>query len=364
MSRVNYILCAVVVLLVVVEYTAGHGYHGRGYGPGRGYGQHHHHHRHRHHHYNPVRISLTIFDPKGMEVYVRRPNDSVQYFALEMNINEQNGGSPDVVLNTTEVVYGKYIMQDTEVVIKPGDFLNVTWSMGLAEGNATSGNQMLRVYQSMIKRNCSCEADTLPGTRVTTTPASISSIPPWSRPRTTGVPQRATRPTTTTETPTSSYNTLEFEGTDFGEPDSYDSMDQFDCEIDPSTNLCRATLFDERFGGQPQKLIAKPNRVDEVRALKGIIDSLLKQPCRRQPRSTLLTLANPQYSVDSSIDWLKYVRRSLGEESKLKSLASSAIRSARPRGDVIVFEMETQQDKLMMLYLCKEIGMSNVKDYD
>ncbi|XP_058120427.1 uncharacterized protein LOC131262442 [Anopheles coustani] len=373
--RVNLILSLVVTLLVIVDGTVGHG-HGRGHGHGGHGGRHHHrhgHHRHGHHHHNPVVISLAIYEPKGIEVNVRRLNESVEYFAVDLAINPDGSGTPDASMNTSEVVYGKFILTNTDVVIRPGDFLNVSWTMGYSNGNVTQGEQMLRVYSSMIRRNCSCESTNpseVPskgGPRVSTTPAPISSIPPWTRTTTTEVPRYTTRPTIRSEQSTSPSYT-EFEG-DSADLSYTDEMDHFDCEIDPSTNLCRSSYFDVRLNAdrvdtQPSKLIAKSSHEDDVRNLKGIIDTLLKEPCLRVPRSNWLTLSVSSYSGDSSADPLSYVRRSLGKQPKLKALVNSATRSARLDNGKIRFEMATQLDKQMMLYLSKEVGLSSVKDYD
>ncbi|KFB35776.1 AGAP009110-PA-like protein [Anopheles sinensis] len=378
--RVNLILSLVVTLLVIVDGTVGHGF-GRGYGHGGHGGRNHGHHRHghhgrghHHHHHNPVIISLAIYDPKGIEVYVRRPNESVEYFAVDLTVNPDGSGSPDVSMNTSEVVYGKFILTNTDVVIKQGDFLNVSWSMGFSNGNVTQGDQMLRVYSTMIRRNCSCES-TNPsefppnsGPRVSTTRAPISSIPPWIRTTTTTEgPRYTSRPSISTEQSTAPSYT-EFEGDSFDQTE-IDEMDQFDCEIDPSTNLCRSNYFDvrldrDRFDEQPQKLVAQSNREDELRVLKGIIDTLLNEPCRRGRRSNWLTLSISSSSGDSKADPMGYLRRTLGKSPKLKTLATGATRSARFDNGKILFEMETQLDKQMMLYLCKEVGLNSVKDYD
>lgn len=301
-------------------------------------------------------------------MYARRPNESAEYFAVDLTVNPDGSGSPDVSMNTSEVVYGKFILTNTDVVVKQGDFLNVSWTMGFSNGNVTQGDQMLRVFSSMIQRNCSCE-DTNQSEflsksdpRVSTTRPPISSIPPWIRTTTTARPRY--NPSEQSTAP--SYT--EFEGDSFDQTE-VDEMDQFDCEIDPSTNLCRSNYFDvrlnvERFDERPQKLIAKSNHEDDVRVLKGIVDTLLNEPCRRGSRSNWLTLSISSYSGDSKTDPLGYVRRNLGKSPKLNTLINGATRSARFDNGKILFEMETQLDKQMMLYLCKEVGLSSVKDYD
>lgn len=308
-----------------------------------------------------------------MEVYVRRPNESVEYFAVDLAVNPDGSGAPDVSMNTSEVVYGKFILTSPDVVIKQGDFLNISWTMGFSNGNVTQGDQLLRVHSTMIQRNCSCESTnqsefpSKTGPRVSTTRPLISSIPPWTRTTTTAVPRYTTRPTISSEQSTATSYT-EFEGDSFDQT-LVDEMDNFDCEIDPSTNLCRSNYFDVRFSGdkfdeRPQKLIAESNHEDDVRILKGIVDTLLNEPCRRGSRSNWLTLSVTSYSGDSRTDPLGYVRRSLGKSPKLTTLVNGATRSARFDNGKILFEMETQLDKQMMLYLCKEVGLNSVKDYD
>uniref|UniRef100_A0A182KE18 CBM39 domain-containing protein n=1 Tax=Anopheles christyi TaxID=43041 RepID=A0A182KE18_9DIPT len=366
MSRsLTVALCTVVLFSVIFQQVSCHG-HGR-----RHHGRHEHHH-HGHHrrpnHWMPF-PTIDMYSPKGIEVSIPRLNATSQYFAYEMFINNPGGDTPDVAHNTTELVYGKFIVRDTEVIIKPGDALNVTTYMGFTNGGVLKNTFSFHVFRHMIKNNCTCENGTQ---SETTTKTPIHSIPPWSR-STTPTPRststrfttfRSTTSTTTTTEPikrtTPNWN-QELSNGDY-------SDEQFDCEIDPSTNLCTyATLIDERIGSngarQAEKLIAKPPRELTTNMLLGIV-GMVSEQCALKPRTNLLTLKSPEDSYDTAIDWLGYVRTVLKQLPKLSRVVDTGLVGANPNGKVIIFEMDTLLNKLHVLYLARETGMTTVRDFD
>ncbi|XP_053675960.1 uncharacterized protein LOC128726192 [Anopheles nili] len=357
-------LCALVVLLVAFEQVSCHGDF-RGRHSHRH--DHHNHHRHRHHKPNPLLfLNFAIYEPKGVELSIRRPNSSAQYFAVELFINNPDGDKPDVSLNTTEVIYGKYIVRDPEAILKPGDSVNVTTYFGYTDGDTQKISMRMFIFTHMITRNCTCEN----ATQIETTSRKpFLSVPPWSRSSTT-IPSRAPRPTqariarttttTTTPQPTSTISSnLELSDMDY-------SDEQFDCEIDPETNLCTtANLIDVRHSSEyrPQKMVTNAGPEQELATLRGVI-KMLNDRCSNKPRTKYLTLAISGQSAEESVDWMAYVRRSLSVSPKLTELAETALESAKPHGDVIMFEMKTSLDKLKLLYLTKKNGMTSVQDLD
>uniref|UniRef100_A0A182YFE4 Uncharacterized protein n=1 Tax=Anopheles stephensi TaxID=30069 RepID=A0A182YFE4_ANOST len=248
---------------------------------------------------------MAIYDPKGIELSTRRPNSTAQYFAVEMFVNNPNGTTPDVSHNTSEVVYGKYIVRDTEAIIRPGDVLNITAYMGFSDGAVLKHTTKFYVFP----------------------------------PRTT---------TSTPTMPTSSENQDLSTG-------GY--SDELDCEIDPTTNLCfdnsfiDVRTFSDRVRGQPEKLVqTDPSRGPKVRT-----NYLIMEPYPRLPE---------HFRNDPSIDLTAYVRRFLTDVLNLKQLADTNLVSGRPAGNAIVFEMDTLIDKLQVLYHAKQKGLTTVQDYD
>uniref|UniRef100_A0A182X2V8 CBM39 domain-containing protein n=1 Tax=Anopheles quadriannulatus TaxID=34691 RepID=A0A182X2V8_ANOQN len=358
-------LCTVVLFAAICQQVSSHGYGRRHHGRH----DHHHHHGHGHrrpHHWTP-HPNIEIYSPKGIELSIQRLNATSQYFAFELYINNPGGDTPDVVQNATELVYGKYIVRDTEVIIKPGDALNLTTYMGFTDGGVLKNTIQFHVFRHMIRSNCTCENDT----RIeTTTKQPVYTLPPWSRsttqtPRfTTPQPTTSTRRTTTPSpvTPTTANWNQELFNGDY-------SDEGFDCEIDPETNLCsHASLLDVRSGARdeslPQKLIqAKPDRRYDASILKGIVE-MVSERCATKPRTNLLTLKSPEDSYDTSIDWRGYVQTVLKQSPKLARVADSTVVGASPNGKVIVFEMDTLLHKLLVLYQAREAGMTSVRDYD
>lgn len=316
-------------------------------------------------------LNIAIYDPKGIELSTPRLNSTAQYFAFDMFINNPNGTTPDVSHNTSEIVYGKFIVRDTEVIIKPGDTLNITSYMGFSDGGVLKLTTKFYVFRSMIRNNCSCENAT------TSRTPSVQSIPSWERtttvsPQSTGRPTYGRRPTapvirtTTPPTTTPSWNL------DLANGEYSDELD-FDCEIDPTTNLCSDnSLIDvrdanDRTRRQPEKLIAKPARRKDISMFRDIINTM-NEDCRSKPRTNYLIMepypALPDNFNDPSIDLTQHVRNFLTDVLDLKQLAESNLVSGRPNGTVIVFEMSTLFDKLQVLYHATDKGVKSVKDYD
>ncbi|XP_050077980.1 uncharacterized protein LOC126564899 [Anopheles maculipalpis] len=366
MFRAVAILCALVIVLVIFEQVSCHG-HGRHH-----HGRHGHHHHHRGPpHHRSMLLNIAIYDPKGIELSTPRLNSTAQYFAFDMFINNPNGTTPDVSHNTSEVVYGKYMVRDTEAIIKPGDLLNITSYMGFSDGGVLQLTTKFYVFRSMIKNNCTCENVT------TTRTPPIQSIPPWTRTTTVPTPsptrytytRRPTSPvirTTTPSTTTPSWN-LELANGEFSE-----ELD-FDCEIDPTTNLCSDnSLIDVRVANdrarrQPEKLIAEPDRSTDIHMFRDIVNTMNNE-CRTKARSNYLIMEPypklPNNYNDPSIELTQHVRRFLTDVLHLKQLADRNLVSARPNGTVIVFEMETLFDKLQVLYHAKQKSVTTLQDYD
>ncbi|XP_035914697.1 uncharacterized protein LOC118513245 [Anopheles stephensi] len=344
--------CALVILLVIFEQVSCHGRHHHGR-----HGHHHHHHRRDHPHHPPMSLSMAIYDPKGIELSTRRPNSTAQYFAVEMFVNNPNGTTPDVSHNTSEVVYGKYIVRDTEAIIRPGDVLNITAYMGFSDGAVLKHTTKFYVFRSMIRNNCTCGSATTPRES-----PPIQTIPPWARTTTTTVSpsqstsrtsytRRPTAPRTTTSTPTMPTSSENQDLSTGG------YSDELDCEIDPTTNLCfdnsfiDVRTFSDRVRGQPEKLVqTDPSRGPKVRT-----NYLIMEPYPRLPE---------HFRNDPSIDLTAYVRRFLTDVLNLKQLADTNLVSGRPAGNAIVFEMDTLIDKLQVLYHAKQKGLTTVQDYD
>lgn len=295
-----------------------------------------------------------------MEVSVPRPNSTAQYFSMQMTINNPQSDTPDVVLNTTDVVYGKFIVRDTEVILKPGDSLNTTYEIGFSEGGVIRYNTKMVVNKYMIQRNCSCETET-PSETFTKRP--IVTVPPWERSTTVPTPPRyiPTAPAMTTTTTEENTDTWNDDQTDY-------SSELFDCEIDPTTNRCSSSsMIDERFSGSDHpraaKLVVQSTRYPDLTTLENVF-KMVNGQCLSKPRTNYLTLKSPGRPFTSSNELEAYVRSILKQSPKLTELADKGLRSARPNGKVIVFEMNTLINKLQLLYLAQESGLTVVKDYD
>uniref|UniRef100_A0A182MHX6 CBM39 domain-containing protein n=1 Tax=Anopheles culicifacies TaxID=139723 RepID=A0A182MHX6_9DIPT len=144
LQRAVSVLCTIVVLLVIFQEVSCHGW-GRQH---RRHGHHHHHHRHGPPHHHPLFLNVAIYEPKGLILSTPRLNNTAQYFGFDIYINNPNGGTPDVSHNTSEVTYGKFMVSDTEVIISPGDVLNITSYMGFSNGGVLNSTTTFTVLRS------------------------------------------------------------------------------------------------------------------------------------------------------------------------------------------------------------------------
>ncbi|XP_050099861.1 uncharacterized protein LOC126580431 [Anopheles aquasalis] len=347
-NRVHFVLAALVAIATIITGTVAHRrwnnnnnnnfHHGRHDGNRH---QHHHHHHHHHRHgrwYPSVVPTFEIYEPKGLEVYIADRNQSAEYFAIAIYINAANTSDdvPAVVQNTSTLVYGKFIVQDSSVIIKPGDIVSYKAQIGFQNGKNATLVHRFYVRYDMIRKNCTCDEGS-PSSAFTTTEAPY--VHPTQAPI---VP------------PTSAKSTVDY----------YDERteDQYECEIDPHTNLCKSRLLiDERIS--PDKLEAAPSTNRERQVLEGIIDSLQSQ-CALETRTNYMTLAVPAQDESLVSDPVLYVQQKLSTTRELQQLVKQGVRVAQLESDIVVFEMRTALDKLKLLYLCREANIQAVQDYD
>uniref|UniRef100_A0A2M3ZEE6 Putative secreted peptide n=1 Tax=Anopheles braziliensis TaxID=58242 RepID=A0A2M3ZEE6_9DIPT len=344
--RVHFVLAALVAITTIITDTAAHRHwnNNNHFHHGRHDGNRHQHHHHHHRHgrwYPSVVPSFEIYEPKGLEVYIADRNQTAEYFAIAVFINAANTSDdvPAVLQNTSTVVYGKFIVQDSSVIIKPGDIVSYKAQIGFQNGKNTTIVHRFLVRYDMIRRNCTCdEGSPSPSTFATTIEEAY--IYPTRAPF---IPQSSVKPTV----------------------DIYDERtdDQYECEIDPHTNLCKSRLLiDERMSSD--KLEAAPFANRERQVLEGIIDSLQTHCASHETRTNYMTLAVPSEDESLLSDPVLYVQQKLSVTRELQQLVKQGVRLAQLESDIVLFEMRTALDKLKLLYLCKEANIQAVQDYD
>ncbi|XP_049535499.1 uncharacterized protein LOC125951039 [Anopheles darlingi] len=348
--RVHFVFAALVAIATIITGTVAHRHwnnnnynnnfhHGRHDGNHHQH-NHHHHHHHRHGRWHPSVVpTFEIYEPKGLEVYIADRNQTAQYFAIAVYINAANTSDdvPAVLQNTSTVVYGKFIVQDSSVIIKPGDIVSYKAQIGYQNGKNTTLVHRFIVRYDMIRKNCTCDEGSPSPAFPTTT--EVPYIPSTRAP--------VARPTST--------STID---------DFYDDRneDQYECEIDPHTNLCKSNLLiDQR--ASSDKLEAAPSANRERQVLEGIIDYLQSQ-CALESRTNYMTLALSSQDESLVSDPVQYVQQKLSTTRELQQLVKQGVRLAQLESDVVLFEMRTALDKLKLLYLCKEANIQAVRDYD
>uniref|UniRef100_A0A2M4AD43 Putative secreted protein n=1 Tax=Anopheles triannulatus TaxID=58253 RepID=A0A2M4AD43_9DIPT len=356
-NRVHFGLAALVAIATIISGTVAHRHWNNNnnthhYGSYGGYRPRHQHHQHQHHHHRHGRWypslvpTFEIYEPKGLEVYIADRNQSAQYFAIAVFINAANTSDdvPAVLQNTSNVVYGKFIVQDPSVIIKPGDTVSYKAQVGFKNGQNKTIVHRFIVRYDMIRRNCTCYDGSRP-----TTYAATTEGPYISRRANSSIPTQV--PCIASTTPNSSV----------GYSDER-SDDQYECEIDPQTNLCKSSLqIDQRVSSDKNESAPLANRERQV--LEGIIDYLQNQ-CGFESRTNYLTLPLSTQEESVVLDPAQYVQQKLSTTNELQQLVKQSVREAHVESDLVVFEMRTALDKLKVLYLCKEANIPDVEDYD
>lgn len=70
-------------------------------------------------------MNFEAHEPSGLTVSMVQRNPNTTFFGIELYVNRVPEPSQqcDVCHNTTTVTYGKFIVEDTEAVVKKGDAL-------------------------------------------------------------------------------------------------------------------------------------------------------------------------------------------------------------------------------------------------
>lgn len=329
----------------------GHG-HGHGHGHWNGHGHGHHHGRHHWHPHAPF-VNLEVHEPKGLTVSVVQRSPSTTFFGIELYVNHNPGQSSnlqcDVCHNTTTVTYGKFIVEDTDVVIKKGDVLYYYVLLGDQSNVTRLHLQSLWVTDSIINK-CNCETSSdYPDIDVR-----------FGKP--TEQPDR--RPTfgvkpTFPESP----RVEETEGTtdfpsDIDDPLSSGEHIPFECDLDPATNLCRTA--------KSEKLTLSNQELEhDVDILKAIVEHM-RTACGPRSTTNMLRLESsdlPTYNIEQLTN---VVKSSLSVNPEMREL-TSRIRRVTPDGRssrFVLFDMVSYVDKQKVLYHARMNNLKHIDDYD
>lgn len=324
--------------------------HGRGHGHGHGghsHGHGHHHGRHHWHRHGPF-VNFEAHEPNGLTVSMVQRNPNATFFGIELYVNRVPEPSQqcDVCHNTTTVTYGKFIVEDTEAVVKKGDALYYFVLLGDSSNVTRSHLQKLWVTDSIVNK-CNCE----------TTSADPDIDIRFGQP--TELPDR--RPTFGVK-PTFPEGDMPEGPTSFDDSHSnelgFDENVPFECDLDPITNLCRT--------GKSDKLTASNEDLQrEVDTLKAIVEHMRKS-CGPRGTTNVLRLQRPGLSTGDIEQMTSTVKASFGLSPDMKKLThriARVIPDDRMSGAVL-FEMVTYVDKQKVLYHVRMHNSNDIIDND
>lgn len=288
-------------------------------------------------------MNFEVKVPEGLEVSAIQKNPNVTMFGIELFVNREpeQGSQCDVCQNTTTVTYGKFIIEDTQVVIKNGDVLSYIVLTG--EGSNVTRHRVKKMWVTdSIINKCNCEG------------ASNNPDIDLRFPGSTPVPSNPITEDSTgfgfEEIAKSHQNEL------FSNEDA-----PFECDLDPVTNLCRPGTRVERLS-EPSKDWQR-----EAQILAAIIDQM-KVGCGSSSATNQLLLKQSPFKTNSAADLKNFVQSSLAVSEELQEL-TNGIRRASPgksrRGEnTVVFEMGSYVNKQKVLYHARLNNLAQVVDYD
>ncbi|XP_062552192.1 uncharacterized protein LOC134217442 [Armigeres subalbatus] len=304
---------------------------------------------HRWYRHDPL-INFEVQDPKGLTVTMVQRSPSTKFFGIELYVNrnpKQNVTRCDVCGNSTTVVYGKFIVQDEEVVIRKGDVLYYYVLLGTSDNVTRLQLQKILVTASVINR-CNCE-----------TASTSTSINPRSG-QTTASPKPSESSSTFVVTLSSSNSTeVSLDIDDQLNELSSEEYFPYDCDPDPVTNQCR-TAQSEKYA-QPSY-----DSKRDVDILEAIIEQIGKTPCGARSTTNMLRLESTSLPTNTLEHLTSIIQSSLSFNLEMKDLATR-IRNIVPDKkfpSAVFFEMFSYVEKQKVLYYARMNNLKHISDYD
>ncbi|KAL9707470.1 hypothetical protein quinque_010988 [Culex quinquefasciatus] len=327
-----------------------HGSHGSygGWNQHGGGGHHGHHGHHRHHRgHGCPHVNFEVKVPEGLEISAIQKNPNVTMFGIELYVNREpaEGSQCDVCQNTTTVTYGKFIIEDTQVVIKNGDVLSYIVLAG--EGSNVTRHRMKKMWVTdSIINKCNCEGS-----------SNNPDIDLRFSGRSTPVPSSPV----TEDSTDPGFGFEEIAKAHQNELFSHEDT-PFECDLDPVTNLCRPGSRVERLS-EPSM-----NWQREAQILAAIIDQMKVGCGSSSSRTNQLLLKQAPFKTSSAADLKNFVQSSLAVSEELQELTNGIRRVSPGKGrlgeSTVAFEMGSYVDKQKVLYHARLNNMAQVVDYD
>lgn len=348
-------LIALVSCALVVVFAHGHhnGYPGgRGdwhrRGPDHWHGHGHHHGRHHWHRHVPF-VNFEVHEPKGLTVSVVQRSPNTTFFGLELYVNHDPVKSDDIQCdvchNTTTVTYGKFIVEDTDVIIKKGDVLYYYVLLGDYKNVTRSHLQSLWVTESIVNK-CNCETTPMPVPDIDIRiEASSDQPPPFPESVVPDVSEGATEFAPNVDDPF-------LNGLNSGE------NFPFECDLDTNTNLCRNT--------KSEKLVLSNQELErEVDVLKAIIEQM-RSSCGSRGSTNMLRMENSDPTAYSMEQLINVVKSTLSINQEMKELTDRIKRIIPDRRSsrTILLDMVSYVDKQKVLYHARMNNLKNIEDND
>ncbi|KXJ74399.1 hypothetical protein RP20_CCG013716 [Aedes albopictus] len=304
-------------------------------------------HVHHWHHHDPF-VHFEVREPKGLTVSIVRRSPNTTLFGIELYVNrspkQSNENHCDVCQNTTSITFGKFIINDEEVLIKKGDVLYYHVLIGSSTNVTRLHLQKMTVTASTINR-CSCKAKSIPQVQPKTNPGSSDRRP--------AVGVRPTAADSQTSKDPFIVNDDQLNEV------SSEEQSPFRCDLDPLTNQCRIETKNDKHP-------ASHDLEREVEILEAIVEQMRKIICASRNITNMIRLESASLSTKNMDQQKSVIRSAFSVNSEMKDMISH-IRRVLPDGrssNAVHLDMYSYVDKQKVLYHARMNNLNHISDYD
>lgn len=286
-------------------------------------------------------VNFIVHEPQGIEVWIVKQPE-ITSFGIELYVNRDSRETKphcDLCANTTEVTYGKFFIENADVLVKKGDTLSYYFWVGRGSQFTRSGLQTLVVGESIITQ-CDCGTSNIEDIDIRI------NDPDKRTARQAIFVRKSGHPTTEATDP----ETIRKE---YGE----DMINE--CEIDPEQ--CKASK--EEIKGD--RVIKDPHQ--EIDMLEDIVEHMKDGSCLPKITNQLVLLRQAPFAANGDGDLMNFVRSYVGISAELQSLGEgiASVIPANPGvGQGVIFEMNSYVDKQRILYHVRVNELKHIVDYD
>lgn len=288
-----------------------------------------------------LQVNFIVHEPQGLEVWIVQ-GPEITSFGIELYVNRDPRETKpycDLCANTTVVTFGKFFIENADVLVKKGDTLSYYAWVERDGQFSRSGLQTLVVTESIITQ-CDCGTSNIEDIDIRINDPDKRSAREAIFTRKFGLP---TTEATDPDTIQKEY--------------SEDMISE--CDIDPAQ--CQTSKAEVKV----DRVIKDPHQ--EIEMLEDIVENMKGASCAPKVTNKLVLLRQAPFAANGDGDLMNFVRSYVGISTELQSLGEGIARviPANPGvGQGVIFEMDNYVDKQRIMYHVRVNELKHIVDYD